>query len=247
MAAKLTVSVVIEARRGRFVCHAVCPFELAVGPRVIGPGQPVLDPVYVRDHGEAHRPCDDRVPVPRLLGELNAAVRKNCVDLVGRGPEHVLQDLSSGAPIVLLDPMGRRSLPHRGSSVGQLSPEAPSQAPRRDQRRWSRTLELGWPGSTKRPPPDPAPARSSPTSPTTGRCFTALTADDSQCESIRLRAGRRHGAESRTRAPRPEPRPETAPAGRSADRRSPECVRRAEGGRRCARHRAEAPAGPICR
>ena len=62
-------------------------------------GQPMLDPVGFAGHVEAHRPGIDGVPVAWLLGELDAIIRENGVDLVGYGFEHVLQKLPSSLSV----------------------------------------------------------------------------------------------------------------------------------------------------
>lgn len=87
------MTVVVEALHGRVLDCAVHSLDLAVSPRMIGLGQPVLDPVRLTDHVEAHGPGVDGVAVPGLLCELYTVVGENCVDLVGHGFEHVLQEL----------------------------------------------------------------------------------------------------------------------------------------------------------
>ena len=69
---QLVVAVVVETFDRGVLDRAVHPLDLAVGPRVVWPGQPVLYAVRLADHVEAHRPGGDGVPVPRLLGELGA-------------------------------------------------------------------------------------------------------------------------------------------------------------------------------
>lgn len=87
MCAQLIVGFVVEAFDGGVFDRAVHAFDLAVGPRVIGLGQPVLNAVGLTDHVEAHWPGIDCVTVPGLLGELNAVIGENCVDLIGHGFE----------------------------------------------------------------------------------------------------------------------------------------------------------------
>ena len=75
-----------------------CPvhaFDLAVRPRMVGFGQPVLDPARhcprtnggqiraLADHVEARLPGIDGVAVPGLLGELDAVVRQDRVNAIG--------------------------------------------------------------------------------------------------------------------------------------------------------------------
>jgi hypothetical protein len=104
------VAVVVEALHGGFLDRAVHSLDLAVGPRMVRLGEPVLDAIRLTDHVEAHRPGDDRVPVPRLFCELDAIIGQDRVDLVGDGLEHVLQELPGGAPISLFDELGDREL-----------------------------------------------------------------------------------------------------------------------------------------
>lgn len=93
MSTQLIVVFVVEPFHGRFLDRPVHPLHLAIGPRMVGLGESVLDAVRLADHVEAHWPGVDGVPVPQLLCELNAIVGKNRVDLVGYGFEHVLQEL----------------------------------------------------------------------------------------------------------------------------------------------------------
>lgn len=93
MCAQLVMAVVVEPFHSRVLDRAIHPLDLAVGPRVVGLGQSVLDAVGLADHVEAHRPGIDGVAVPRLLGELDAIVGQYGVDLIGHGFEHVLQEL----------------------------------------------------------------------------------------------------------------------------------------------------------
>ncbi len=52
----------------------------------------------------------DRVAVSRRLGELDTILRKNGVDLIRHGLEHVLQTLPSGAPVSLFNKLGHGEL-----------------------------------------------------------------------------------------------------------------------------------------
>jgi len=104
------VAFVVEALYGGVLYGAVHPLDLTVGPRMVRLCEPVLDAIRFTDHVEAHRPGDDRVPVPRLLCELDAIIGQDGVDLIGDGLEHVLQELPGGAPVSLLDELGHREL-----------------------------------------------------------------------------------------------------------------------------------------
>ena len=95
MGSQLIVAVVVEALYRGVLDRPVHSLDLTVRPRMVGFGQAMLDPVGLADHVEAHWPRVDGVPVPGLLGELDAIIGKNRVDLVGHGFEHVLQELPS--------------------------------------------------------------------------------------------------------------------------------------------------------
>lgn len=83
MAAKLIVTVVVEAFDGGVLDCPVHPLDLAVGPGMVGLGEAVLDPVRLADRVETHLPGIDGVPVPGLLSELDAVIGQDRVDPVG--------------------------------------------------------------------------------------------------------------------------------------------------------------------
>ncbi len=74
----------------------------------------MLDPVGLADHVEAHWPGTDSVPFPGLLGELDAIIGKDRVDLAGHGLEHVLQELPGSLSVSCCNDLSDREL---GSSV----------------------------------------------------------------------------------------------------------------------------------
>jgi hypothetical protein len=92
---------VMETFDGRFLDRAVQPLDMARRPRMVRFGQPVLDPIRLPDHVEAHWPGIDGVPVQGLLGELGAVVWENRVDLIRHGFEQVLQELLGGLSVRL--------------------------------------------------------------------------------------------------------------------------------------------------
>jgi hypothetical protein len=78
-------------------------------------GQPVLDPIYFADHVKAHLPRVCRVPVARLLGELNAtrhcrsdqwrsygSIRQDRVDAIMDCLEPTLEELRGGLGACLI-------------------------------------------------------------------------------------------------------------------------------------------------
>ena len=104
------MAVVVEAFDGRLLNRAVHPFDLAVGPRMVRLRQAVFNPIGLANHVKAHWPRIDGIAVPRLLGELNAVVRENGMDLIWHGFEHVLQELPSSAPVSFFDELGHSEL-----------------------------------------------------------------------------------------------------------------------------------------
>jgi hypothetical protein len=89
MPTKLIVVFVVVPLYRNVLDRAVHPFNLAVGPRMIGLGEAMLNAVCFADHVEPHWPRIDCVPVPGLLCELDAIVRQYRVDFVGHGLKEV--------------------------------------------------------------------------------------------------------------------------------------------------------------
>lgn len=87
------MAVVVEPFDRRHLDGAVHPFDLAVGPWVVGLSQPVHYAVGLADHVEAHQPGIDCVPTAGLLFELDSVIGQDRVDLIVHGFEHVLQEL----------------------------------------------------------------------------------------------------------------------------------------------------------
>ena len=114
MRSQLIVAVVMEAFDGGVLDRPVHPLDLAIRPRMVRLGQPVLDPVGFTDHVEAHRPGVDGVAVPGLLGELDAIVSENGVDVIGHGFEQVLQELPGRLSVGCRNELGDGEL---GSAV----------------------------------------------------------------------------------------------------------------------------------
>lgn len=110
MRAQLIMTVVVIPFDGSVRDRAVHSLDLAVGPGVVGFRQPVLNSIGVADHIEAHWSGIGSVPVPGLLGELDAVICENSVDLVRHGFAHVLEELPSRAPVGLLHELGHSKL-----------------------------------------------------------------------------------------------------------------------------------------
>ena len=126
MRPEVDVAIIVVALDGRVLDRTVHPLELTVPrensppdcflilgtPRVIRLGQTVLDPICLTDHVETHLPRPRGVPIPGLLGELNAVVRcplsvclqtlrggQNRMDPVGHDFHKVLQELPGSLSI----------------------------------------------------------------------------------------------------------------------------------------------------
>lgn len=80
------------------------------GPRVVGLGQAVLDPVGFADHVEAHLPGIGCVSVPGLIGALEALIGQDRVDLSGNDLQQMLQELPCRPPVRLFNELGEREL-----------------------------------------------------------------------------------------------------------------------------------------
>lgn len=87
---------VVERLGGCVLDGSVHAFGLAVGPRVVGLGQPVLDAVLV---AHAVERVLHGVPLGRgVLGERDAVVGEHAADLVGEGLDDAAQ---KAAPSIL--------------------------------------------------------------------------------------------------------------------------------------------------
>ena len=100
---KLLATIVTEAFDGRVLDCSVHALDLTVGPRMVGLGQSMLDPVGLADHVKAHLPGIGGVAVPGLVGELDVVIGQDRVDPVWNDFEEVFQKLPSGPPVGLLD------------------------------------------------------------------------------------------------------------------------------------------------
>ncbi len=100
------VAFAIETLHNRVLDRAVYPPDQAVGPRVVGFGQAVLDPDGVADHVEGHRAGMSRVAAMGLLGELGAVVGENGVDLMEHGLQQVPWELRGSFSISCRNELG---------------------------------------------------------------------------------------------------------------------------------------------
>ena len=85
----LMIIVLIALDCGVIDCSAHL-LDLTISPWMVGFGQPMLKSVCVTDHVKTHRPRMYCVSISGLLGELDAVVRQNCVQLVWNGFQHGL-------------------------------------------------------------------------------------------------------------------------------------------------------------
>lgn len=100
----------MEAFDGCLLNGPVHPLDLAVGPRVVRFGKPVLDVVRLADHVEPHLARPGGVAVTRLLGELDAVSGQDRVDAVGNSLQKVFEELLRCPPVSLVDQLGDREL-----------------------------------------------------------------------------------------------------------------------------------------
>ena len=118
MRPQLVVAFVVEALDGRLFDGPVHPLDLAVRPRMVRFGEPVLDAIRFADHVEAHLARPGGVPVARLLGELDAPfdfaqdriVREDGVDAIRHGFQQVFEELPCCPSISLVDELSDREL-----------------------------------------------------------------------------------------------------------------------------------------
>lgn len=101
---------VVEAFDGRLLDGAIHPFDLAVGPRMIWLGEPMLDVVGFADHVEAHLTRGRCVAVTWLVSELDAIIRQDGVNTIGNGFQQVLEKLPRRSSISFVDELGDSEL-----------------------------------------------------------------------------------------------------------------------------------------
>ena len=94
VAAELVVAVVVVAFDGCFLDRPVHPFDLAVGPRMVRLGQPMLDAMALAGpiEGMATQHRSWPFAVLREVGELDAVVGEHRVDEVGHGVDQGVEE-----------------------------------------------------------------------------------------------------------------------------------------------------------
>ena len=112
MVPKLVVAIVMVALDGGVLDGAVHSLDLAIGPRMVGLGQAVLDAVLAADLVEAMDSVarGTSVPVAREVGELDAIVGKDGVEVVGHRFEQRFQEQDRGQPICLFMKLNKGEL-----------------------------------------------------------------------------------------------------------------------------------------
>ncbi len=122
MCAQLIMIVVVIAFDGGVFDRPVDPLDLAVGPWMAGPGQPVFNPVGVADHVKAHGPGIDRVSVPWLRGEPDAIIGQDRVDVIRDGFEQMFKELPGCLAVGLVYELSDRRFSGPINGCEQLQP-----------------------------------------------------------------------------------------------------------------------------
>jgi hypothetical protein len=125
MLLELSVAVIMIGPNRRLLDRSVHPFDLPVGPGVIGFGEAVIDVVASTGGFKGMGP-EDLTSLPAQLdvrggrsgiagrSEVSAVIREDGVNLIGNGLDQFLQEISGLAPGGLLD---QRSESELGSAV----------------------------------------------------------------------------------------------------------------------------------
>jgi hypothetical protein len=100
--------VAVVSLDGGVLDREVHSLDLTVGSGMIGLGQAMLNPIGLADYVKAHRSGIDGVPVLWLLGELDAIIFENGMNLVGDFFDYVLQEFLGGAPVCYFYELGGR-------------------------------------------------------------------------------------------------------------------------------------------
>ena len=97
MGSELVVPLIVIAVDGRLLEGAVHPFDLTVGPRVVGFGQAVLDAVGLADLVETVDPIagGPAIAVLRQIGEQDAVIGEHGVKPVRHGCDQGFQEVAA--------------------------------------------------------------------------------------------------------------------------------------------------------
>jgi hypothetical protein len=94
--------VVIPFHGGRFA-RTVHPFHLAIGPGMVGFGQPMVKPMFMTD---AIKDMVNGIDIALPMGERDAVIGEHRVDLLGSGSAHVPEDLRGDHVVGFWRPFG---------------------------------------------------------------------------------------------------------------------------------------------
>jgi hypothetical protein len=91
---ELFVGVIEEALDGGFLDGPVHPFDLSVGPGMVGLGQTVSDAMTKTDaiEGVSTPSCRKASTVLRQIGELDSVVGEHSVDAIRNGPDECFEE-----------------------------------------------------------------------------------------------------------------------------------------------------------
>jgi len=91
---ELFVGVIEEAFDGSFLDGPVHPFDLSVGPGMVGLGQTVADAMMTTDaiEGVSTPSCRNPSTVLRQIGELDSVVGEHGVDAIRNGPDECFEE-----------------------------------------------------------------------------------------------------------------------------------------------------------
>lgn len=107
MCFQVIMSRVVIFFHGGFFERAVHAFHLAIGPGMVGFGQPMVDARLLAD---AVKDVEECVLIALPVRELNAVIGQHGVDLVGHGADQVTQDLCGYGLVGVCMPLGRGQL-----------------------------------------------------------------------------------------------------------------------------------------
>src|ERR1700679_131525 len=113
MASKLIVGLIVEALDGCLFDGAVHALDLAVGPRMLGLGEAVVDSILSAGKFEGMRTeefaalehgfdLDGSPTIAARLGEVRTVVGQDSVDFVGNGFEKGSEEIGRDPPCCLL-------------------------------------------------------------------------------------------------------------------------------------------------
>lgn len=113
----------MEALDGCFFDRPVHPFNLIIGPRMVGFCQKVFNPVGFADHVEAHGTRPRRIAIAGLFSELDAVIGQNGMNPVRDHTQEVFEEFPNRLPIGFPDQLcdSEFSCPVDGNEEVQLT------------------------------------------------------------------------------------------------------------------------------